>query len=123
MSALLFLSALVATPALPSLPAADSADGRCVVLLGYVGSHGTPEQAHAAAGMIPYFLGRLSARNADAMIAVIVSRAADAAKAGGVNAREEGARCQAAFSASSAAFTSGLRTAVGQPGSATPHTP
>ena len=112
MPVLLFLSVLAATPA---LSAADGADGRCVVLLGYLGAHGTIEQAGAAQRMVPFFLGRLSARNPDAAIAGIVTRAADEAKAGAINAREEGARCQAAFSASTGAFTGGLRTAVGTP--------
>ena len=117
---LLLLAALAANPAPSPLSAADSADGRCIVLLGFIGSHGTPEQARAAAVMIPYYLGRLSARNPDSAIPVIVTRAGDEAKAGGISAREEGARCQAAYSASSAAFTGGLRSAVGQPDPAAP---
>ncbi len=109
-----FLAALAAATPTP-LAAIDGADGRCIVLLGYLGAHGTVEQGGAAQRMIPYFLGRLSARNPDAAIAGIVARAADEAKAGAVNAQAEGARCQAAFSASSTAFAGGLRTAVGLP--------
>ena len=122
MSALFLLSALV-TSVPTALPPDDGADGRCVVLLGYLGAHGAPEQASAAGTMIPFFLGRRSARHADSAIATIVSRAADEAKEAAVNAQGEGARCQAVFRASTSAFTGGLRTAIGQPNSAIPHTP
>lgn len=108
MVALALMIAFTAAAA-PALPRADGADGRCLMLLGYVGAHGTPAQAAAARKMAPYFLGRLSARHPDAAIARIVTRAATEARTARFDAKAEGARCDAAYAASAAALTGGPR--------------
>lgn len=117
MSALLLIVALTARASVapqPALSAADGADGRCIVVMGYVGAHGAPEQAEGIRRMIPYFIGRITGRDGRPDLAQIIARAADDAKASGVHAQAEGERCEAEFVAGTSGLL-GVRAAVGLP--------
>lgn len=119
-AALLALAQTAAPPA-PAAPPGDAAsDARCIVVFGFVGSRGTPEQAEATKRGILYFVGKLRGRDPAVNVATTVTGAADAAKAASLNARAEGQRCSSELESAGEALR-GIRAAAGLP--ASPRTP
>ena len=98
--------ALLLAQPLPAaeLAAAEAQDAPCIVVFGYIGSRAAPDQADAAARAIPYFVGKLRARNPALDIAQRIISASQEAKASNLDARAELAKCQADLSGGLAAL-------------------
>ena len=88
------------TPALTPLAGADSADARCIVIFGYLGSRGDADQARQSQLATMYFLGKLRARTASMNVARTVEGAAAEARKTGLDAQQEVQRCGGEFEAS-----------------------
>lgn len=120
MFALLMLAQAAATPAPPPIiltpvPVTDAAsDARCIVVLGFIGSRATGEQAEATKRGINFFLGKLRGRDARVDIAGTITRAAEAARTAGLNARSEAERCGAEIEGAGRALGT-LRSTIAPP--------
>lgn len=90
---ILLAAALLLAP--QAAPTGADADGRCIAVLGSMGSKGNPQTAAMAQAGILYYVGKLKGRNASTNVGAVVMRAAQQATAQKANPQNELKRCGA----------------------------